>query len=223
MEKINIQNKLGLFSDLWNPKIIGELNQQHVKLVKLKGEFIWHKHDNEDELFLVLKGSLKIEFRAKIVELNENEMFIVERSSDGNEYIPISQEITKSEVANKFYFIDNEPLVSSYYRLKIIEKGNVEYSQARYIELEKTDKFYIDNIYPIPSFDKLYIDVYSGDESNVTIEIIDLSSRKIFNENKIIQQGNSSLNLNISDYKKGIYFLIISDGNKTIRSKIIIK
>ena len=51
MEKINIQNKLGLFSDFWNPKIIGELNKQHVKLVKLKGEFIWHKHDNEDELF----------------------------------------------------------------------------------------------------------------------------------------------------------------------------
>ena len=88
MEKINIQNKLGLFSDLWNPKIIGELNQQYVKLVKLKGEFIWHKHDNEDELFLVLKGSLKIEFRAKIVELNENEMFIIPR---GVEHKPIAE------------------------------------------------------------------------------------------------------------------------------------
>ena len=88
MKKINIENKLGLFSDFWNPKIIGELNEQHVKLVKLKGEFIWHKHDNEDELFLVLKGSLKIEFRAKTVELSENEMFIIPR---GVEHKPIAE------------------------------------------------------------------------------------------------------------------------------------
>lgn len=88
MEKINIQNKLGLFSDFWNPKIIGELNKQHVKLVKLKGEFIWHKHDNEDELFLVIKGYLKIEFRAKTVELSENEMFIIPR---GVEHKPIAE------------------------------------------------------------------------------------------------------------------------------------
>ncbi|MDG2370168.1 MAG: cupin domain-containing protein [Flavobacteriales bacterium] len=88
MKKINIENKLGLFSDFWNPKIIGELNEQHVKLVKLKGEFIWHKHDNEDELFLVLKGNLKIEFRAKTVELTENEMFIIPR---GVEHKPIAE------------------------------------------------------------------------------------------------------------------------------------
>ena len=54
MEKVNLFEKLGLFSDLWSPKIVGELNGQHVKLAKLKGEFVWHHHDHEDELFLVL-------------------------------------------------------------------------------------------------------------------------------------------------------------------------
>jgi len=56
MEKINIADKLSLFSDYWNPRIVGELNEQHVKLAKLKGEFIWHRHDDEDELFYVLEG-----------------------------------------------------------------------------------------------------------------------------------------------------------------------
>ena len=63
VKKINIEQKLSLFKDHWNPRIIGELNKQHVKLAKIKGEFIWHKHDKEDEMFLVLKGTLKIEFR----------------------------------------------------------------------------------------------------------------------------------------------------------------
>ena len=88
MKQININNKLALFKDYWNPKIIGELNQQYVKLVKLKGEFIWHKHDNEDELFLVVKGKLKIAFRDKIVSIYENELIIIPK---GVEHKPIAE------------------------------------------------------------------------------------------------------------------------------------
>ena len=88
MKKINVFKKLALFKDYWNPKIIGELNQQYVKLAKLKGEFIWHKHDNEDELFLVVKGKLKIAFRDKIVSIDENELIIIPK---GVEHKPIAE------------------------------------------------------------------------------------------------------------------------------------
>ena len=77
MKKINISQKLAQFNDHWNPRIIGELNKQHVKLAKIKGEFIWHKHDHEDEMFLVLKGTLKIEFRDRTETIQENEIIIV--------------------------------------------------------------------------------------------------------------------------------------------------
>ena len=77
IKKINIDEKLSLFKEYWNPKIIGELNGQHVKLAKLKGEFIWHKHDHEDEMFYVLKGCLKIEFEDYTKEINENEIIII--------------------------------------------------------------------------------------------------------------------------------------------------
>ena len=89
IKKINISQKLSQFKDHWNPRIIGELNHQHVKLAKLKGEFIWHKHDNEDEMFLVLKGTLKIAFRDKIETIQENEIIIVPR---GVEHKPIAEE-----------------------------------------------------------------------------------------------------------------------------------
>ena len=79
MEKVNIREKLNHFSDHWNPRIMGELNGQHVKAVKLKGEFVWHHHDHEDELFLVVRGKLKMEFRDKTVEINEGEFIIVPR------------------------------------------------------------------------------------------------------------------------------------------------
>ena len=68
MEKVNIEEKLSLFQDYWNPRIVGELNGQQVKVVKFKGEFVWHKHDQEDELFYVIEGSFKMEFRDKIVD-----------------------------------------------------------------------------------------------------------------------------------------------------------
>ena len=89
VKKINIDQKLSLFSDHWNPRIIGELNKQHVKLAKIKGEFIWHKHDKEDEMFLVLKGILKIEFRDRIETIHENEIIIVPK---GVEHRPIAEE-----------------------------------------------------------------------------------------------------------------------------------
>jgi mannose-6-phosphate isomerase-like protein (cupin superfamily) len=89
MDKINLLEKFGLFSEHWSPKIVGELNGQQVKLAKLKGEFIFHQHENEDELFLVIKGMLKIDFRKKTVELNEGEILIVPR---GVEHKPVAQE-----------------------------------------------------------------------------------------------------------------------------------
>ncbi len=89
MEKVNLSEKLGLFSDLWSPKIVGELNGQHVKLVKLKGEFMWHHHDNEDEFFFVLRGSLAIHLRDRVVALNEGEFFIVPK---GVEHMPVASD-----------------------------------------------------------------------------------------------------------------------------------
>ena len=88
-EPINIEKKLSLFNDHWNPRIIGELNKQHIKLAKIKGEFIWHKHDHEDEMFLVLKGTLKIEFRDRTEIIRENEIIIVPK---GVEHRPIAEE-----------------------------------------------------------------------------------------------------------------------------------
>lgn len=89
MSKINIHRKLALFSEYWSPKIVGELNGQHVKLVKFKGEFVWHKHDDEDEMFLVLEGSFKMHYRDRIETVNKNEFIIVPR---GVEHKPVADE-----------------------------------------------------------------------------------------------------------------------------------
>ena len=89
MEKVNIAEKLSQFTDPWNPRIIGELNGQHVKAVKLKGEFIWHHHDHEDELFLVVKGVLKMEFRDRTETITPGEFIIVQR---GVEHKPVADE-----------------------------------------------------------------------------------------------------------------------------------
>ena len=78
IQSINLLNKFSLFSEEWTPKIIGELNGQHVKLCKLKGNFVWHSHENEDELFMVFKGTLLIDFRdGKTVKVKEGEILIV--------------------------------------------------------------------------------------------------------------------------------------------------
>lgn len=89
MEVIKLAEKFNLFNDHWNPKIVGELNGQEIKLAKVKGEFVWHNHQNEDELFFVIKGKLKIEFADKTVEINEGEMLIVPK---GVEHKPIAEE-----------------------------------------------------------------------------------------------------------------------------------
>ena len=78
IEPINIMNKFSLFNEEWTPKIIGELNGQYVKVCKLKGEFVWHSHENEDELFMVFKGTLFVDFRGdRTVEVKEGEILII--------------------------------------------------------------------------------------------------------------------------------------------------
>lgn len=78
LKSINIMDKFSLFDETWTPKIIGELNNQYVKICKLKDQFVWHSHDNEDELFMVFKGTLLIDFRdGKTVEVNEGEILII--------------------------------------------------------------------------------------------------------------------------------------------------
>jgi mannose-6-phosphate isomerase-like protein (cupin superfamily) len=89
MKVINLKEKFNLFTEQWSPKIIGQLNGQDVKLAKLEGEFVWHDHANEDELFLIIKGSLKIEFRDKLITLNEGEMLIIPK---GIEHKPIAND-----------------------------------------------------------------------------------------------------------------------------------
>lgn len=88
MEKVNLKKKFSLFSDHWSPKIVGELNGQHVKLAKFKGEFVWHKHDNEDEMFFVIKGKFKMEYRDRTIVVNENEFLIVPK---GVEHRPVAE------------------------------------------------------------------------------------------------------------------------------------
>ncbi len=89
MEKVNLKEKFGLFSEHWMPKIVGELNGQYIKLAKTQGDFVWHKHDNEDEFFLVIKGLLTIKLRDRDIRLHEGEFFIVPR---GVEHMPVSEE-----------------------------------------------------------------------------------------------------------------------------------
>ena len=80
IEPINIMNKFSLFNEAWTPKIIGELNDQYVKVCKLKDNFVWHSHENEDELFMVFKGTLLMDFRdQRTVEVKEGEILIVPR------------------------------------------------------------------------------------------------------------------------------------------------
>jgi len=82
MTKINLKEKFSLFDEHWTPKIIGELNGQYVKLAKIKGEFIWHNHEQEDELFMVLKGSLVMELPDEKIRLDEGEILIVPKGID---------------------------------------------------------------------------------------------------------------------------------------------
>ncbi|HKP85523.1 MAG TPA: cupin domain-containing protein [Blastocatellia bacterium] len=89
IEKINLGEKLKLFTDQWSPKIIGEINDSLVKLVKLEGEFVWHHHEHEDEMFLVIKGRLLIKLRDRDINLEEGEFVIIPK---GVEHLPVADE-----------------------------------------------------------------------------------------------------------------------------------
>ena len=85
MEKVNIEQKLSLFDEHWKPKVVGELNGQHVRLAKFQGEFVWHRHEDADELFMVIHGSFEMQFRDRVVSVDEGEFIIVPR---GVEHCP---------------------------------------------------------------------------------------------------------------------------------------
>lgn len=87
MDKVNLAEAFGRFSEHWSPRIAGEINDSHVKLVKLKGEFVWHHHDHEDELFLVVRGQLLMRFRDREVRLEPGEFIIVPK---GVEHLPVA-------------------------------------------------------------------------------------------------------------------------------------
>jgi len=89
MDKVNLTEKFAQFDDYWHPRIVGELNGQQVKVVKLKGAFVWHHHDVEDELFLIIKGRLIIQFRDKDVVLEEGEFLVIPK---GIEHRPLAEE-----------------------------------------------------------------------------------------------------------------------------------
>ena len=89
VEKVNISEKLALFDEIWSSKIVGELNGQHVRLVKFLGEFVWHHHDDEDEMFLVIDGRFRMEFRDREVWIEEGEFIVVSR---GVEHRPVAEE-----------------------------------------------------------------------------------------------------------------------------------
>lgn len=89
MDTINLARKFSQFSDHWSPKIIGELNDSYIKLVKVQGEFVWHHHDDEDELFLVVKGNLTIRLRDRDLHIGEGELAIIPR---GVEHCPVAEE-----------------------------------------------------------------------------------------------------------------------------------
>ena len=89
IEKVNLGEKLAAFSETWSPRIVGDLNGQQVKVAKLHGEFVWHHHENEDELFLVLRGALTLHFRDHSTELGEGEFCVVPR---GVEHKPVAAE-----------------------------------------------------------------------------------------------------------------------------------
>jgi mannose-6-phosphate isomerase-like protein (cupin superfamily) len=89
MQKVNLAQKFELFDEYWSPKIVGELNGQHVKLAKLKGEFVWHQHEDEDELFLVVRGRLTMKLRTGEIVLEAGEFLIMPR---GIEHCPLAEE-----------------------------------------------------------------------------------------------------------------------------------
>ena len=89
IEKVSLSEKLAQFSEHWKPKIVGEVNESYVKLVKFKGEFVWHHHENEDEMFLVVHGRLRMKLRDREIALNPGEFVIIPR---GVEHLPVADD-----------------------------------------------------------------------------------------------------------------------------------
>ena len=114
MQKVIIEEKFNLFSEYWSPKIVGELNGQHIKLAKIKGEFVWHKHNEEDEMFLVIDGVLKMELRNKTIVINKNEFLIVPK---GTEHRPVA---------------DSEVLVMLFEPATTLNTGNTENEMTKH-------------------------------------------------------------------------------------------
>ena len=128
MDKVNISEKLNQFNDYYNPRLIGELNGQHVKAVKLKGEFIWHHHDHEDELFLVIKGKLKMELRC--TESSDHLEWSDDFEVTAGEFIIVPSGIEHKPVA------DEEVHLLLFEPASTLNTGNVENERTRK-ELEK--------------------------------------------------------------------------------------
>jgi mannose-6-phosphate isomerase-like protein (cupin superfamily) len=89
MDKVNLAQKFALFDEYWSPKIVGELNEQQIKIAKVRGEFVWHHHENEDELFMVIQGELTIKLPDEDIHLNEGDFLIVPR---GIEHKPVAEQ-----------------------------------------------------------------------------------------------------------------------------------
>lgn len=89
MDKVNLIQKFSLFNDHWSPKIVGDLNESYIKVAKLKGEFVWHHHEKEDEMFFVIKGKLIIRFKDRDLKIEEGELLIIPK---GVEHLPVAEE-----------------------------------------------------------------------------------------------------------------------------------
>ncbi|MHC5005519.1 MAG: cupin domain-containing protein [Planctomycetota bacterium] len=97
--KVNLAAALAAFEEAWSPRVVGELNGQHVKVAKLEGEYVWHHHEREDELFLVLRGRLHLHLRDRVVELSPGELYIVPRGVDHRPVAPEATEVLLFEPA----------------------------------------------------------------------------------------------------------------------------
>jgi len=117
IHKVNLQEKFGMFSEHWNPKVVGELNGQHVKLAKLEGEFIMHKHEHEDEMFLVIEGTLLMELEDRTMEINPGEFVIIPRNTN-------HKPIAKSEV--KVMLFEPASTLNTGDQKSVLTKTNLE-------------------------------------------------------------------------------------------------
>lgn len=132
MEKVNLTDTFGLFSDHWRPKIVGELNGQHVKLVKFQGEFVWHSHEHEDEMFLVVAGRFRMEFRDRTVPLEAGEFLIVPR---GVEHRPVADEEVQVMLFEPATTLNTGNAEKSAYTAEVLERLGPDPAAGKRMEL----------------------------------------------------------------------------------------